>query len=206
MFGLEDPTLRLLRHEHNTTFRVDAKGATFVLRINRSGVHGPETIASELAWLSALTSETELGVPEPVVAADGSPLVLIQVSSDGATPRPAVLLRWQDGRIVDARLTPRHLRQIATLQAGLQQHSARWAWPDGFVRPVVDTLTSPAKKASIGSSAPDVGPRPSHDDAEGAIALVDELLSTRKQRSSPRRSTSSGRAPSACRQRRSRRD
>jgi len=170
--------MRLLRHEHNTTFRVDAKGATFVLRINRSGVHGAETIASELAWLRALTSDTELGVPEPVAAGDGSPLVIIEASSVGATPRPAVLLRWQGGRIVDARLTPRHLRQIATLQAGLQQHSTRWARPDGFVRPAVDTLTSPAKKASIGSSAPNVGPRPSHDDAEGAIALVDELLST----------------------------
>jgi hypothetical protein len=44
-YGIGDARLTLLRHEHNTTFRVDGDGATSVLRINRPGVHTPATIA-----------------------------------------------------------------------------------------------------------------------------------------------------------------
>jgi Ser/Thr protein kinase RdoA (MazF antagonist) len=175
-FGLDGARLRLLRHEHNTTFRVDVDGATFVLRIHRQGVHGPATIGSELAWLRALTADTDLGVPEPVTALDGSPVVLVG-GADGAQPLAAVLLRWQPGRFVDERLTPRHLRQVAVLQAGLQRHAAGWDRPAGFVRPRVDALTSAAKRASIAPSGDSRGPHPAADDADACLALVDELLS-----------------------------
>ena len=39
------------------TFRVDAQEDRCRLRINRSGVHTLDTIASELAWLIALRHE-----------------------------------------------------------------------------------------------------------------------------------------------------
>ena len=176
-FGFDRARLRLLRHEHNTTFRVDADGSTFVLRIHRQGVHGPETISSELAWLRALTIDTDLGVPEPVTALDGSPVVLV-ADADGPEPLAAVLFRWQPGRFVDERLMPRHLRQVAELQAGLQRHAAGWDRPDGFVRPRVDTLTSGAKRRSLAPSG-ESGPHPTADDADACFALVDELLSRR---------------------------
>ncbi len=174
-FGLDRAGLRLLRHEHNTTFRVDADDATFVLRIHRQGVHGPDTIRSELAWLGALTTDTDLGVPEPVAARDGSPVVLV-AGPDGLEPLAAVLFRWQPGRFVDERLTPRHLRQVAMLQAGLQLHAARWVRPAGLVRPRVDALTSAAKRASTAPSADSPGPHPTADDADACLSLVDELL------------------------------
>jgi Ser/Thr protein kinase RdoA (MazF antagonist) len=174
-FGLDRARLRLLRHEHNTTFRVDADGSTFVLRIHRQGVHGPDTIRSELAWLGALTTDTDLGVPEPVTALDGSPVVF--VAADGPEPLAAVLFRWQPGRFADERLTPRHLRQVAVLQAGLQRHAARWVRPAGFVRPRVDALTTGAKRGSIAPSGDSGGSHPTADDADACLALVDELLS-----------------------------
>jgi Ser/Thr protein kinase RdoA (MazF antagonist) len=175
-FGLERPALRLLRHEHNTTFRVDVEGSTFVLRIHRQGVHRSETINSELAWLRALNVDTDLGVPEPVVALDGSPVVLVP-DPGGHEPLAVVLFRWQPGRFVDKRLTPGHLRQVAVLQAGLQRHAAGWERPEGFLRPRVDTLTSAAKKSSIALADDSRGPHPSSDDADASLALVDELLS-----------------------------
>jgi Ser/Thr protein kinase RdoA (MazF antagonist) len=174
-FGLDRPRLRLLRHEHNTTFRVDANGSAFVLRIHRQGVHGPDSITSELAWLRALGTDTELGVPEPVTALDGSPVVLV-AGAKGTAPLAAVLLRWQPGRFVDARLTSRHLRQVAVLQAGLQRHAAAWVRPAGFVRPRVDALTSAAKRASIAPSGDSRGPHPTAEDAAACLALVDQLL------------------------------
>jgi Ser/Thr protein kinase RdoA (MazF antagonist) len=174
-FGLDQPALRLLQHEHNTTYRVDAAGAAFVLRIHRPGGHRPETIGSELAWLRALTTDTDLGVPEPVVAVDGSPLVHVRVTGE-VEPLTAVLFRWQTGRFVDERLTPGHLRRVAELQAGLQRHAAHWERPEGFSRPRVDTLTSAAKRDSIAPSGDCRGPQPTTRDADACLALVDELL------------------------------
>jgi Ser/Thr protein kinase RdoA (MazF antagonist) len=175
-FGLDPSRLRLLRHEHNTTFRVDSNDSTFVLRINRSGVHGPHTIGSEAAWLRALVRDTDSGVPEPVVALDGSLVVLVP-PVEGTEPHPAVLFRWQDGSFVDKRITPRHIRQVGILQAGLQRHAAQWARPEEFVRPRVDALTTAAKKHSIAHNDAASGPQPTLADAEATIALVDKLRS-----------------------------
>ena len=59
------------------------------------------------------------------------------LASDPAVPEPraCVLLRWLEGRFVDERLTPRHLRGVARLQAGLQAHAEALVTADGFVRP-----------------------------------------------------------------------
>ena len=174
-YGLRDARLTSLRHEHNTTFRVDAAGGPYVLRVNRPGAHTPATIASEMAWLRALREDTGLGVPEPVTARDGS---LVVVASDPGVPEPraCVLLRRIEGRFVNERLTPRHLRSVARLQAGLQAHARRWTPPDGFARPPVDTLTSEGKVAGI-APRPAAGDRPTRADAERALELVAELTS-----------------------------
>ena len=167
-YGLEATALTPLRHEHNTTFRVHARGGPFVLRINRPGVHTVATIGSEMAWLRALREQTDLRVPEPVAARDGS---LAVPASDPGVPeaRVCVLLRWLDGRFVDERLTPRHLRQVARLQAALHEHALSWAPPPGFVRPRTDLLTSEAKAEG---NAPALGA-----DAERGTGLVRRLLS-----------------------------
>lgn len=178
-YGLERASLTSLRHEHNTTFRVDADGGPYVLRINRPGVHTPATIGSEMIWLTALRRHTDLGVPDPVAARDGS-LVVLERDPGVPEPRGVVLLRWLEGRFVDDRLTPRNMRQVAALQAGLQQHTANWTPPHGFARPRVDTLTNTAKRDSIvgPAEAARAGEYPSLDDADQSLRLVAELLST----------------------------
>jgi Ser/Thr protein kinase RdoA (MazF antagonist) len=177
-YGLEDARLALLRHEHNTTFRVDGEGGPFVLRNNRPGVHRPATIGSEIAWLRAIRADAGLAVPEPVAARDGSLAVLARVPGVPG-PRVCVLLRRMEGRFVDDGLTPRHLRAVAALQVALQEHAARWTQPEGFVRPRVDSLTSVAKAEGI---APRVAPswdgdHPSREDADRSLQLVQELFS-----------------------------
>jgi Ser/Thr protein kinase RdoA (MazF antagonist) len=161
-YGLEDAPLRLLQHEHNTTYRVDAPGGRCVLRIARPGVHTPATTASEMAWLRALGEETELGVPGPVAARDGA----LTVGADG---RVCVLLRWVEGRFAAAGLQPGHMRQVARLHAALHEHALRWRAPEGFTRPRVDALTSPAKAACVR----DVEPIPSEADGRAALALIE---------------------------------
>ena len=177
-FGVADAPLTLLRHEANTTFRVETGGELFVLRINRPSVHSAQTIESEMAWLTALQRETELGVPEPVRSGEGSYVV---VAHDAGVPVPhsCVLLRWLDGRFVDRRLASTHLRQVGLLEARLHDHAGRWIPPAGFLRPRVDTLSDTGKVASIAGSAEASlpGDHPSRDDADRCLQLVEALIS-----------------------------
>ena len=176
-YGLEDARLTLLRHEHNTTFRVDGAGGPYVLRINRPGVHTPATIASEMAWLHAVRRDTGLGVPEPVADRDGS-LTRLARAPGVPGPRVCVLLRRLEGRFVDDGLTPRHLRAVARLQIALQEHAAAWTPPSEFARPRVDALTAVAKAESIapGVAPPWHGDHPSRPDADRSLQLVQELF------------------------------
>ena len=177
-YGLEDARLTPLRHEHNTTFRVDARGGPYVLRISRPDVRDPGSIASEAAWLCALRRDTDLGVPEPVAADDGS-LVVVAADPGLPEPRACILLRWLDGRFVDRGLTPAHLRRVGALTARLHEHSMDWAPPREFRRPRVDTLTSAARNAAVSSSVTVArrGVHPTEADGEEALALVEELVS-----------------------------
>ena len=162
-YEIEDARLRLLQHEHNTTFRVDAGGERFVLRVTRTGVHTPATVAGEMAWLRALRTDRGLGVPEPVPARDGA----LTVVTGG---RVCALLRWVPGRFVAAGLQPGHMRQLARLQAALHEHALGWRVPDGFVRPRTDALTAGARAACLRR----VDPIPSEEDAGAALALIEE--------------------------------
>ena len=177
-YGLDNARLRLLRFEHNTTFRVDASNGRYLLRISRPQAHGPEAIASEMAWLTALRRDTDLRVPAPVAARDGS---LVLVGSDTGVPeaRSCVLLRWLDGRFVNRGLVPVHLRRVGLLAGRLQEQAATWAPPAGFLRPRVDTLTSQGKVDSMSPSAAAAldGDHPSAADADRAIGLVEALFS-----------------------------
>jgi Ser/Thr protein kinase RdoA (MazF antagonist) len=177
-FGVQDAGLTLLRHEANTTFRVETVAGRFLLRINRPNVHTHETIESEMAWLTALRRETDLGVPEPVRSRDGSFVVVVE---DAGVPVPhaCVLMRWLDGRFSDRRLTPAQLRRVGVLEAHLHDHAESWAPPPGFRRPRVDTVTDAGKIASIAGSAAASfpGDHPTRDDAERCLRLVEALIS-----------------------------
>lgn len=176
-FGVADAGLTVLRHEHNTTFRVDTAAGRYILRLNRMGVHDERTITSEMAWLAALAEDTDLGVPVPVVARDGS-LVISESAPGVPGPRLAVLLRWQEGRFVDRRLTPRHLASVGELIGQLQRHALRWTPPRGFARPRVDMLTAAARRTSIAGPVEEGtgGVHPTRDDAASALSLVERLL------------------------------
>ena len=177
-FGVRDARLRLLRHEHNTTFRVDAPGGPYLLRLNRSGVHDERTVASEMAWLSALAQETDLGVPLPTAADDGS-FVVIASEPGVPDPRPCVLLRWQPGRLVDRRLAPTHLAAVGDLIGQLQLHALRWTPSEAFVRPRVATLTTDARRASVsGPASATRGRHPTQPDEASAVELVERLVSS----------------------------
>jgi Ser/Thr protein kinase RdoA (MazF antagonist) len=110
-----------LRRGDNVVFRLEtADGQRYALRIHRVGGnpwHPRRTAAhveSELTWLAALLTIAEIeGVPEP---------------------RICVLLRWVEGRFLDAGLTSRHMERVGDFMAQLHVHALGFEPPEGFVR------------------------------------------------------------------------
>ena len=181
-YALTDARVTLLAHEHHTTFRVQAAGDTYVLRVTRPGVHTPATVASEMAWLQALRADTDLGVPAPVAARDGtsrySPMRRGCRGRGSASPAPA------GGRCGRRALRDEQARAIARLQAGLREHALAWMPPDGFVRPRADTLTSAETAASIAPGVVTAPPwatveYPGREDADRSLQLVTEPFAVR---------------------------
>jgi Ser/Thr protein kinase RdoA (MazF antagonist) len=129
----------------NAAFRIDAvDGGRYVLRVHRPDGPTSSMVGSELTWLAALHRETDLVVPAPVLTGDGD---LLTVAADPGVPEPRTcdLLRWVDGRFVDARLTPAHLYRVGAYMAGLHTHAAGFTVPDGFDRGLVDNVTGFAR-------------------------------------------------------------
>jgi Ser/Thr protein kinase RdoA (MazF antagonist) len=62
-YPIEVASLRVLDHAFNTTFRVDTTdGRRFALRLNVNSRRTDAFIGAEMAWLAALSEETDLWV------------------------------------------------------------------------------------------------------------------------------------------------
>jgi Ser/Thr protein kinase RdoA (MazF antagonist) len=128
--------LTFVAHGENTTFRHDGADSSHLVRVHRPDRHGRgvdsvAAIRSELAWLQALRSGTDLAVPEPVVARDGASTVTVDAAG---TTRVCSVLRWMDGRIHEASPRPVHLHRLGDAMARLHEHADAWRPPAGFVR------------------------------------------------------------------------
>jgi Ser/Thr protein kinase RdoA (MazF antagonist) len=147
-YGLSGARLTFVQYGENAIYRVDAPpGATaaaedgpyipnrYALRIH--AMNDQAAIASEIAWLTALSREAGLPVPAPVATPDGQHLVRI-VAPELLNGRIVSLLAWLDGKRLDRGLRPRHLMAIGQVVARLHAFSAGWQPPAGFARPVWD--------------------------------------------------------------------
>ncbi len=139
-YPLDVARLVPLRHEDNTTFRVEtARGGRYVLRISRPRKQTVERIESEMIWLVALRREAGVQVPEPVHTKEGR-LHTVVALSGVPEARVCVLFKWVEGRFLDNGLTPAHMQQVGALTATLHRHSAGFTPPPGFVRGAVVRL------------------------------------------------------------------
>ncbi len=135
-YRLPDGRLTFVTHGENTTFRHDSAAGRHLVRVHRPQRHGRDVdsaaaIRSELAWLNAIRADTDLAVPEPLLASDGSSTV--DVSAAGET-RVCSVLRWMDGRIHEASPRPVHLSRLGEAMARLHDQADAWQPPPDFVR------------------------------------------------------------------------
>jgi Ser/Thr protein kinase RdoA (MazF antagonist) len=166
----------------NVAFRVEtADGQRYVLRIHRvSGDpwhprRNAAQVESELTWLAVLRCETDLVVPEPVPNRLGGLLTIVEVEGV-PEPRICVLLRWVEGRFLEAGLTPWHLECVGGFMARLHTHALGFEPPEGFVRGRLGD-TSPEVAKYVEDTVADVRGR---DAAAIAVEVIGRARETQR--------------------------
>lgn len=136
-WGYEDCPASLIAERENKVYRVDTKQGPLALRLHRVGYRKDTEMASELAWMAAL-SEAGLKVPKPVLNKSNA----FTCKVDGVV---ADVQTWIDGKPmgVDGRLSklPRSVgsfRLLGQEMAKLHQISDNWSLPASFERPSWD--------------------------------------------------------------------
>jgi Ser/Thr protein kinase RdoA (MazF antagonist) len=144
-YGIRNARLRLLRSGFKQVFRVTSPtGEEFALRMYglphadvetrspdvglRTGatLRSPDALRAQLTWLSALASETDLLVPEPVRTLEGS--LVGHVSVEGVPgERHFTLVRWVSGRSKKEDLSPADFALAGSFVGRLHRHAARYA-------------------------------------------------------------------------------
>lgn len=135
-YALPDGRLTFVTHGENTTFRHDSPAGRHLVRVHRPQRHGRDVdssaaIRSEITWLGAIRSGTDLSVPEALTATDGA--TTVEATAAGQT-RICSVLRWMDGRIMEGSARPVHLRRLGAAMALLHHQADGWTPPHDFVR------------------------------------------------------------------------
>jgi len=148
-YDLGNGRLSMLTHRTNTIFQIHAtkrienpahgeparrEKARYSLRLYTTTFPPAPHVSSELYWLAALRKETELVVPEPVAARNGSLLTEVSVEGIPETAR-CVVFRWVEGRFIDSGLSPLKMERVGMFMARLHQHAATFVPPPDFDRP-----------------------------------------------------------------------
>ena len=92
-----------------------------------------------MAWLAALSRDTDLGVPHPVPAHDGSLVTTVQVPGV-PEPRHCAVFSWVRGPNLADRLSAENVEKLGELAARLHAHAATFGPPDGFSIPTADSV------------------------------------------------------------------
>lgn len=134
-------TALLVNHSENQTFRVDTPTrGSFSLRVHRTGYQSAASIASELAWLTALRHDTDLAIPVPIPGIDGK--LLQHFALPDGQPRMAVLFKHVTGSepTPDSNLGDLFVT-LGRYAATLHLHAMGWQLPPGFERQVWQAST-----------------------------------------------------------------
>lgn len=126
-----DAALRLLSLSENATYLADDGADPLVLRVHRPGYHSLAEIRSELAWMTALRTETGLATSELVAAEDGTDVVAAEV--DGSVLHVDAV-RFVPGCTAEEDPDVVGFDELGRITAVMHGHSRRWTPPKGFTR------------------------------------------------------------------------
>ncbi len=122
-YGMSDSILNVLSVRSVTLFLVrlsDRPDGWYVFRICPPG-RGPETLQPELHWLTAISRDTSINVPEPVLTRDGD---LVRIAAMEGIPgrRACSLFRWVGGSPLGIDCSSERMEQVGRVAALLHHH------------------------------------------------------------------------------------
>ncbi|WP_119269718.1 phosphotransferase enzyme family protein [Taklimakanibacter deserti] len=127
-----EATATMINLSENATYRIDAGGRKWALRVHREGYHSKTAIGSELAWLQALRQDGAVTTPVPLKGRNGE---LIQiVALPGLKARHVVLFDWETGTEPDESELLGPFEVLGAATARMHLHSRKWTRPQNFER------------------------------------------------------------------------
>jgi Ser/Thr protein kinase RdoA (MazF antagonist) len=125
-------TATMINLSENATYRIDAGGKKWALRVHREGYHSKAAIGSELAWLQALRQDGAVTTPVPRKCRSGE---LIQiVALPGLAARHVVLFDWENGAEPSEAELFGPFEVLGAVTARMHLHSRGWTRPENFER------------------------------------------------------------------------
>ena len=177
-FGFNQYRLIFLQHLVNTTFRLDSNQGRYLVRIHRSKTQ--TAVASELAWLEALTHETTLPVQIPQRSLDGK-MIVVGEQIGGLEPYPVTILSWLDGEILPQdRRSPHRFYRLGQLVAELHHHAQHWKPPFELDRPFYDSTTLIGSDSVFGEAG--IAYKELPQDVQEHLQILHEQLQKIEQR------------------------
>jgi len=129
-YELDVARLSLVTNDMNGIFRIDTRdGHKYILRVTMpEGGHNHDHVAAEMDWLAALARDTNLSVPRPLPARDGS---LVVEAGAGGVPeaRLCEVFSWVDGKDLAEDMSEANISKLGELMAGLHAHAATYHPP-----------------------------------------------------------------------------
>ena len=131
-YDLAVERVRLIDNGFNAIFRLDTHGGEkYVLRVTLpEGGHTRAHVAAEMDWLAALARDTDLSLPRPYPARDGS-LVVEAAASGVPEARLCEVFSWVPGSDLADHLTPENMASFGELSARLHLHARAYQPPNG---------------------------------------------------------------------------
>jgi len=133
------PEVSYLTASENQIYLIDDHHSNrrYVIRINsgRLAYHNREQIHSEMMWLDALGTDTDITVPKVLAAKDGSWVQELRLPGKDQ-PSYAVAYSFLDGVEPPENELAEGFERLGTISAQMHSHAKRWIPPSEFTRPI----------------------------------------------------------------------
>jgi Ser/Thr protein kinase RdoA (MazF antagonist) len=166
--------LRLIDNGWNCVFRVETPDGPLALRVTRSTPErSPQSLASEVAFMTALAEATPIEVPR--VIPDRTGRLLTTAEAPGVPgPRSCVVFGWLSGSLLGEHVTARNWTSLGELMGRMHRFAASWT-------PRAD-FTAPSYESSLPYGEPLVMFEPGRADLHGATYLLQEAYHRTNER------------------------
>jgi Ser/Thr protein kinase RdoA (MazF antagonist) len=131
--------VEMINHGYNSTLAVTTNDQQrFALRINVNSPRSAENLRAELAWIDALSRESDLSLPRPIATSTGD-LFTTRFSHQLNRTTSAVLFSWLPGTEVDALEDQDDaISAMGRALATLHHHGRSFTLPDHAALPLFD--------------------------------------------------------------------